>query len=72
NAIMENMIRMLICGLAAVPSIILIVVMFNLGVFNTTLILMISLLSLLMNFVISALILYGCRNMMNGREVKSE
>ncbi|MEF9966938.1 MAG: hypothetical protein RR766_00380 [Longicatena sp.] len=28
--------------------------------------------TLLLNFVIAAIILYSCRNIMNGREIKSE
>lgn len=72
NAMMENMLRMLIIIFASLPSLILILIIFNLNIVNMTLLTLLTFLPFVMNFVLSALILYGCRNMMNGREVKSD
>lgn len=72
NAIMENMLRMLIVLLASVPSIIVIVVVINLEITTVDVMTLSSILSLVMNFVISGIILYACKGMMNGREIKSE
>lgn len=66
----ENFMKMLVTIICAVPGIVAMIIIYRIGGSNT--ILMSSYLTLGMNFVISFLILFGCRNMMNGRELKSE
>ena len=63
SAMFENFMRMIIMLIGSIPSAIIIVVIY---------LIVGSYVSLIMNFAVSFLILYGCRNMMNGRELKSE
>lgn len=72
NAILENMLRMIVIVMAALPSIIVIMIISNIGLLNIQSIILMSVLSLLMNFIVSGLIIYSCKGMMNGREIKSE
>ena len=72
NAFMENMLRMLMLVAAAIPSIVIIFVLFSSGLANTTMMYYMSVLTLVVNVVLSIVILYGCKNMLNGREIKSE
>lgn len=73
NMIMESMLRMLICGLASLPSILLIIYIVNSQNFSAlSMVSAMSLISLVLNFAISALIIWLCKGMMNGREIKSE
>ena len=72
NAFMENMLRMLMLVAAAIPSIVIIFVLFSSGLANTTMMNYMSVLTLVVNVVLSIVILYGCKNMLNGREIKSE
>ena len=68
NAIMENMLRMLIMVAAAAPGIGLTIFFLSRGEFLQQL----TMISLAMNFVISVIIVLVCAPMMNGREIKSE
>lgn len=72
NPTLENMLRMLVILAASLPSIILVIAIIAWDLPAFQMITSISVVTLLMNFVISALIIYSCRNMMNGREIKSE
>lgn len=72
NMLMENMMRMLLILLCSLPGIILTVVLIVSGDFNQTKIMLASNLSLVLNLVIALVILYGCKNMMNGRELNSD
>lgn len=72
NVMMENMMRMGIIIIAALPSIGLIFYFMSRGDLTLSLLTSMSLLSLAMNFIISIIIIVLCANMMNGRELKSE
>lgn len=73
NAIMENAMRMLICALASLPSILLIIYIMNSQNFSAlSMITTMSLISLGLNFLISIVIIWLCKGMMDGREIKSE
>lgn len=71
SPLFENFMRMLVMILGAIPSaIIMAIILINSD--GTTAMMFASYVSLFVNFAISFLILYSCRNMMNGRELKSE
>ena len=72
NAMMENMLRMLIMVAAAAPGIGLTIFFLSKGTFTLELLQQLTLISLAMNFVISVVIVLVCAPMMNGREIKSE
>lgn len=73
NPMMENMLRMLIIFACTIPSIIIIVfITMNPEWFSMGLMTVISYSSLVMNFVVTALIIFGCRKMLNGRELNSD
>lgn len=73
NPIMESMLRMLIIGASCIPSIIFVVAYVKItGTLSLTTFSIMAWILLVFNFVITALILYGCRNMMNGREIVSD
>ena len=71
SRMLENLMRMLVMILSAIPSaIMMIFIMIN---FNSPMALAVaSNMALIVNFVMSFIILFACRNMMNGRELKSE
>lgn len=73
NMMVENMLRMLIVLLCSIPSVLVILPMI---LMNATLTLqmmnVITIVNLAANFIISFAILYFCKGMMNGRELKSE
>lgn len=70
SAMFENFMRMIIMLIGSIPSAIIIVVIYL--IVGSRAIIWGSYVSLIMNFAVSFLILYGCQNMMNGRELKSE
>lgn len=72
SRLFENMMRMLIMIICALPSVVLTAYFVLSGHLNPTVLMIISYSSLVLNFVISAVILLTCQNMMNGRELKSE
>lgn len=73
NLVMENMLRMLVILVCSIPSIILtIYLMSNPQQITMELLYMISYSSLILNFVVSIIILFFCRNMLNGRELNSD
>lgn len=72
SRIFENIMRMLIMFVCSIPSVILTIYVVMSGHATPTTLLFVSYSSLVMNFVISAAIIYFCRDMMNGRELKSE
>lgn len=72
NMMLENMMRMLIVFVCSLPGIIMTVYMITSGNFNETSLMLSSNLSLITNIVLSLLILFGCKNMMNGRELNSD
>lgn len=73
NMMVENMLRMLVILLSCIPSIIVLVVLImSTGTLTVSTMNMITAINLIMNFVISLGILYFCKGMMNGRELKSE
>lgn len=72
SRIFENMMRMLIMIVCSLPSIIFSVFVVMSGHMNTVTLSLISYSSLVMNFIISAIIVWACQSMMNGRELKSE
>ena len=73
NAMVENMLRMLIVLLCSVPSVLVILPMvLTSGVLTLNMMNIVTIVNLAMNFVVSFAILYFCKGMMNGRELKSE
>lgn len=70
SALFENFMRMLVMVISAIPSAIVMIMIYRIGGSNAVLIG--SYITLAMNFIISLLILFGCRNMLNGRELKSD
>lgn len=73
NAMMENMLTMGIMILCAVPGIMLTMYLIaNPEKFTMTLMNVIAYSSIVLNFVVSALIIYSCKNMLNGRELKED
>lgn len=71
SPMMENFMRMIVMLIGAIPSaVITTAILLNSG--TTVAMMAASYVALFVNFAISFLILYGCRNMMNGRELKSE
>lgn len=73
SAMMENMLKMLIILICSLPGIIIIVILmmhpewFSMGIMTV-----VSYSSLAMNFIVSAAILLGCRNMLSGRELNGD
>lgn len=75
NAMMENMIRMIVMIVSALPSIGFIVMYIfstNDFSFGATAVSIMTYSSLTMNFVIAALIILACKNLLNGREINSD
>lgn len=73
NMMIENLMRMLVIVLCALPGIVIsIVLVLASGTFRADMMEWMSYVSLLMNFIVSLLLLYACRNMMNGREMDSD
>lgn len=73
NAMVENMLRMLIVFLCSVPSVLVILPMvMTSGTLTMNMMNIVTIVNLAMNFIISFAILYFCKGMMNGRELKSE
>lgn len=73
NMLVENVLRMLTIMVACIPSIIVTVIYAsNESFLNMNAFYLIMIANLAMNFVISFTILYTCKGMMNGRELKSE
>lgn len=73
NVMMENMFRILIIILAVIPSAIVLFVSIQSNLFGLdSIMLQSTIISLIMNFIISFAILMACKNMMNGREINSD
>lgn len=72
NVMMENMLRMLLMILAAIPSTGVLIYMISQNTLTIAMMNSITIYNLLINFVLSGIILYGCRNMMNGNELSSD
>lgn len=73
NLVMENMLRMLIIFASSIPSVILIIyLMSNPERFSMEMLNVISYSSLVLNFIVSIIIIFFCRNMLNGRELNSD
>lgn len=70
--VFENMMRMLIMIVSALPSVILTVIFMMTNALTPTVLTMLSMASLAMNFILALIILWTCQGMMNGRELKSE
>lgn len=70
--IFENMMRMLMMLVSALPSVILTVILVITNTLTPTTLTIISIASLAMNFILSFIILWACQGMMNGRELKSD
>lgn len=69
NIMLENLLRMLIVLAAALPSLVLGGIVFLVLRDVKVLMLVISVVTLLMNFAVSAVIIVACQGMMNGREL---
>lgn len=73
NAILENMLTMGIMIACSLPGIVLTIYLmanperFSMGMLNV-----ISYSSIVLNFVVSVIIVYCCKNMLNGRELKED
>lgn len=73
NAFVENLLRMLIILCCSLPSVILIfVIVLKQGNYDLQVMHLISYVSLIMNFIVSFIILFFCKGMMNGRELNSD
>lgn len=73
NMFVENLLRMLIILVCSLPSVALIlIIVVQQGIYDLQVITLISNLSLLMNFIVSFLIIFFCKGMMNGRELDSD
>lgn len=73
NKILENLVRMLVMIVCSIPGIVLtIYLIFHPQYFSLAMLDIISYSSLVLNFVVSFLILFSCRNMLNGRELNSD
>lgn len=72
NAAMEQMMRMFLIILCSLPGILLIVYMLMHHVYDETLSFFAGNLSLILNLVLSACILFACKNMLNGRELNDD
>lgn len=73
NPMMENMLKMLIILVCSLPGIIItLVLIMNPGWFSMGIMTVVSYSSLAMNFIVSIAIVFGCRNMLNGRELNSD
>ena len=70
--VFENMMRMLIMLVSALPSVLLTVILVMTNTLTPTTLTIISIASLAMNFILSFIILWACQGMMNGRELKSD
>lgn len=70
--IFENLMRMLIMIASALPSVILTVVFIMMNTLTPTTLTIISMSSLVTNFILAIIILWSCQGMMNGRELKSD
>ena len=70
--VFENMMRMLIMIVSALPSVILTVIFMMTNALTPTVLTMLSMASLATNFILALIILWACQGMMNGRELKSE
>lgn len=73
NAMMENLLRMLIVIICAIPSAgLTIYLMSHPELYSTTLLNVISYSSLALNFIVSIVIILSCKNMLKGRELNSD
>lgn len=73
NMMVENMLRMLIIFLCSLPSILVILpIIMATGTLTMQMMNIVTIVNLVANFVVSFAILFFCKGMMNGRELKSE
>ena len=72
SQVFENLIRMLLMVVCSIPSIIIIYFMLTKGWTNAWMMFIFANSSVIMNFIISFIVLHFCKDMMNGRELKSE
>lgn len=73
NQFMQGLMQMLVLVGCALPGVALTFYLFiHPEIFSMTLLTVITYSSLVLNIVVSLLILYGCRNMMNGRELNDD
>lgn len=73
NVVAENFMRMLVILISALPSLILIVIITMVGSkMNIDILLTSSIATFITNSIVSILIIYMCKGMMNGRELNSD
>lgn len=72
NVMMENLLRMLLMMLTAIPSTAVLFYFLIQNKLTSDLMNIVSLYNLVINFVVSAIILFACRSMMNGNEIMSD
>lgn len=72
SRLIENLVQMLLILVTAIPSLIVTVLLIISGISIQFDSFVIAIVSFVMNILISFAILYGCRSMMNGREISSE
>lgn len=72
NQMLEGMMQMLIMVLAAAPGILVLIAMISSGIMDDRLLIVNGVINLAINFVISALILFACRHMLDGRELNAD
>lgn len=69
NVMLENLLRMLLIVACAVPATVIGVLCYFFFQDLQTAMIVVSVITLAMNFVISALVIVACQGMMNGREL---
>ena len=69
NAMMENLLRMLIILVCAIPSGVLGVLCYFIFRDLNMIVMAVSIITLVLNFAVSILIIVACQGMMNGREM---
>lgn len=72
SQVFENLFRMLLMVICSIPSALLIAFVLAKGNTSPWVMFLLSYSSIIMNFVISFIVLYFCKDMMNGRELKSD
>jgi len=72
SQVFENLFRMLLMVVCSLPSIGLTFFILKSGFYATWVMFILTYSSLIMNFVVSFAVLYFCKDMMNGRELKSD
>ena len=72
NKMMTNIVRMFLLFICVLPALLITLGLYIIASDTQTILYVVTYVPLILNFVISFLILYLCKNMMNGREIKED